>query len=248
MSADDPVVFRCSTRADGTLSLSDLLRVSELIEDGALCLLPSDSSYALTGSPIEPGLTDELDEILMRDGLEMSLAFGSYRKTTEYAEFTHKGRLFAGAFMPGGLTFITQALGPALEKFANKRLHARNGKIGVRLTDSRTESQIAFEADLPLPTTPVRADGRETRTAEEALAFVLSRYRELGITRDLVVVDGNVQYSGRLSTVVNEVDTAGLPSLHVIRVGALDLETITPFALDRCNYESVLGPDWKPDS
>lgn len=68
--------FECEVQPQGFLRFTDVSRVVEHIQAGDLCLLPSDSSYILTGLATERGVTQDVDKVLQREGLEMSLASG----------------------------------------------------------------------------------------------------------------------------------------------------------------------------
>lgn len=230
--------FECWVRPEGYLRFADIEKVIEYIEAGDLCLLPSDSAYVLTGLFTVEGVTDDLDAILDRRGLAMSLAFGSFRKAEAFAELSPKARLFMRELTPGGLTFVAKASGLARAGFARTRLHAP-GTLGVRLTESRVETQLAYELDQPLTTTPVRdPDGHELVEANEALDHVLPRLAAMASRRRLAVIHGTVAYPRRLSTVVAETTAAGLPQLRVLRQGAIELSEITA-AARRCQYEDV---------
>src|SRR4051794_30286879 len=90
----------------GFLRFTDVSRVVEHIEAGDLCLLPSDSSYILTGLATERGVSQDVDSVLQRQGLEMSLAFGSLRLARRWADMSTMAVRFLGELTPGGLTFV----------------------------------------------------------------------------------------------------------------------------------------------
>jgi tRNA A37 threonylcarbamoyladenosine synthetase subunit TsaC/SUA5/YrdC len=230
--------FECEVQPQGFLRFMDVSRVVEHIQAGDLCLLPSDSSYILTGLATERGVTQDLDTVLQRKGLEMSLAFGSLRLARRWAEMSTMAVSFVGQLTPGGLTFVAPPTSAAMRGLATSRLNAA-GTIGVRLTESRVETQLAYEIEQPLTSTPVRhADGSEAVTAEEALAIVAARVSELRTKRRLGMVVGTVPYPGRLSTVVEEVGQGGLSRIRLLRDGAIPLETIRRVAR-ACRYEGV---------
>jgi tRNA A37 threonylcarbamoyladenosine synthetase subunit TsaC/SUA5/YrdC len=230
--------FEFEVQPLGVLRFADASRVVEHIQAGDLCLLPSDSSYILTGLATERGVTDDLDRILEREHLAMSLTFGSMRLARRWANMSVMAASFVGQLTPGGLTFVAAPTSAAVAGLATSRLHA-SGTIGMRLTESHVETQLAYEIEQPLPSTPVRrADGSETATAEEALAIVAARMSQLPIKRRLGVVVGTVPYPGRLSTVAQEVRAGGLSRIRVLREGAIPIETIRTVAR-ACRYEDV---------
>jgi tRNA A37 threonylcarbamoyladenosine synthetase subunit TsaC/SUA5/YrdC len=232
--------FECKVQSQGFLRFIDIGRVVEHLESGDLCLLPSDSSYTLTGLPTEPGVSRDLDVVLQRNQLEMSLAFGSLRMARRWVEMSDMAARFVGALTPGGLTFVGPPMSVGGRGLATKRLHAPAGTIGVRLTESRVETQLAYEIEQPLTSTPVRLpDGSEARTAEEALDVVADRILALESGRRLSMIVGKVLYPGRLSTVVTqEIHPGRLARIRVLREGAISLATIRRVASD-CRYEGV---------
>lgn len=230
--------FECEVQPQGFLRFTDVSRVVEHIQAGELCLLPSDSSYVLTGLATERGVTDDVDTVLQREKLEMSLAFGSLRLARRWAEMSTMAVRFVGQLTPGGLTFVAPPTSAAMRGLATSRLNAP-GTIGLRLTESRVETQLAYEVEQPLTSTPVRGpDGSEAATAEEAMAIVARRVSDLPSKRRLATVVGTVSYPGRLSTVAQEVRHGGLRRIRVLRQGAIALETVRRVARD-CRYEDV---------
>jgi len=225
----------------GFLRFHHVNRVVEHIQAGGLCLLPSDSSYILTGLPTRSGVTQDLDVVLQRDGLEMSLAFGSMREMHQWVDLSDMALKFVGRLTPGGLTFVAPPSTGARRGHAAARLHAPRGNIGIRFTESRVETQLAYEVDQPLTSTPVRhPDGSATRTAEEALAVIADGVSALPSRRELCVIVGSVSDPGRLSTVAQETSHYGLHRIRVLRKGAIPIETIRRVALE-CRYEGVDG-------
>lgn len=231
--------FEFSVEPQGFLRFRYLSRVVEHIQAGDLCLLPSDSSYILTGLPTAPGVGVDLDTVLQRKGLAMSLSFGSLRAVRNWANISEMALKFVGALTPGGLTFVAPPSTEALRGHATNRLHASLGTIGIRLSESRVETQLAYEVEQPLTSTPVRhPDGSETRTAEEALAVVAERVLALPGKRRLCIIVGPVLYPGRWSTVAQEVRQKGLNRIRVLREGAIPLSTVRQVARE-CRYEDV---------
>lgn len=232
--------FSFDLEPKGFLRFSGIERVVEHINAGDLCLLPSDSAYVLTGLPSEPGLSSDLDIILRRAGLPMSLAFGSLRMASRWVVMSSMARRLVGELTPGGLTFVAQPGTAAKRGFAAARLNAP-GTIGVRLTESRIETQLSYELEQPITTTPVRlSDGSLALTSDEALSVVSARMAELGSERRLGMLIGSVPCPGRLSTVVAEESVKGaLSRLVIVRQGAISLDRLREVARD-CQFDDVV--------
>ncbi len=231
-------VLSCAVKPNGQLFVGDAVALTDHLEAGNLCLLPSDSAYVLAGSPVVPNVTADIDLVLERAGLEVPLAFGSFRMARRWAEFSRAAERFFGAVAPGAITFVTNATSNARAGLSRSRLHA-SGTIGVRLTESIVETQLSTELDGPLTTTPVRSNGHVIVDAEGALAVVGPRLQADFKRRQLAVVRGDVLRPGRVSTVVEEVEVQGLLELHVRRLGALGLEDVERIAAT-CLYNRVV--------
>lgn len=230
--------FEVEVEPQGFLRSGHVSRIVEHIKAGDLCLLPSDSSYILTGLPTVRGVGSDIDAVLQRNKLAISLAFGSLSMVQRWVDMSTMAVGFVGELTPGGLTFVAPPTSAALQGLATSHLHAP-GTIGVRLTESRVETQLAYEVAQPLTSTPVRRpDGSEAETAEEALAIVGDRVSQLRSKRRLGIIVGTVLYPGRLSTVTQEVRHAGLRRIVVLREGAIPLEAVRRVAL-ACRYEDV---------
>ena len=227
--------FICDTKQE--LKQDDVDKIVELLKDGGLCILPSDSSYILTGFVTEPKVSRDIDLLLERNGAPMSLAFGDLKKVTEKIDFHNQAYTFFKKLTPGGLTFVAQPIKKYFDNFSRNCLYA-DGSIGVRLTESMIERQIA--TCLPIPSAPIRnSDGMEISTVKEAWEIIAGRSTKLHSTRKIAVVDSFVKYPSRLSTVVKEELQNGYWYIKVIREGAISTENIQKVALE-CKYKGVI--------
>ena len=233
--------FSCKATQQG-LSSSDFERVIAIIRDGGLCILPSDSSYVLTGRVTEQGITNDIDILLKRNGMKMPLAFSSLRQINTYMKLSNMAHHFLKRLTPGGLTLVAL---PEVDEFIGVSCAYLNadGTIGVRLTDSLVERQLAD--DFPLPSTPIRdANNHEVLTAEEALAIIQDRLSLINKPRRIALIDGPVPYPSGLSTVVKEVQYHGYWNIVVIRQGRIPMDVIKKTAI-ACQYEGILLSEGK---
>lgn len=230
----------CEVSSQGLLHRTDAIQVVQLIKEGALCVLPSDSSYVLTGLPTVRGFTGDLDTVLERNRMPMSLAFGDLEQADDLISLSTMAQDFIRRLTPGGLTFVARPRPDDMRAFALRRLNAPEGTVGVRLTESPVETQIAHELYYPLPSTPVRrSDHAEVCTVNEALSTIADRVSRLQSPRKIAVIDGPVPYPGRLSTVVREEQYQGLWRIVITREGAISRDKIAQVAAD-CMYEDVI--------
>lgn len=211
--------------------------IKEFMRVGGLCILPSDSSYILTGLLTIRGVGEDIDTLLDRHGLSMSLAFGNLKQVTDHMDLSNKAYSFIESLTPGGLTFVAHPQKAMMQKYSIKHLYA-DGTIGIRLTQSEVETQLANF--FPFPSTPIRSsDGNEISSAQEALDIVMNRMSQIPIARRIALIVGEVEFPKRLSTVVREIKEEESYYIEIIREGAISSEIIRDVAI-RCNYKGVI--------
>ena len=220
-----------------SLNDRDYNEIYAYMKNGDLCILPSDSSYTLTGIPTLPGVTKAVNDLLKRNSLNMSLVFGSIEQAAQITQLSNMAYRFIDKLTPGGLTFVARMSNNGFAKLAAQRLYT-DGTIGIRLSESEVERQLAKE--FPLPTTPIRNDqGIEVSALNEAISIIRSRIESSGVTKGIVAVDGEVSHHRRLSTVVQEVLQDGFWYIKILRDGAIKREVIEETALS-CNYRGLV--------
>lgn len=227
--------FICNAKQE--LKQQDVDRIIAFLKEGGLCILPSDSSYVLTGLVTVPGVSKDIDLLLERNGAPISLAFGSLTKISEKMDFSNQAYEFFRRLTPGGLTFVAHPIRKAFNNLSEKYLYA-DGTIGVRLTESLIETQIADY--FPMPSAPIRnSDYVEISTAEEAWETIAARSTKLHNSRKIILIDAFVKNPGRLSTVVKEKLQNGYRYIKLIREGAISTESIRKVAFE-CKYKGVI--------
>ena len=227
--------FICDAKQE--LKQHDIDKIIELFKEGGLCILPSDSSYILTGLVTDQKVSRDIDLLLERNGTPMSLAFGDLRKVAEKMDFHNQAYEFFKKLTPGGLTFVAYPIKKAFNNLSKNCLYT-DGTIGVRLTESLIETQIADF--FPMPSAPIRnSDRLEVSTAKEAWEIIAGRSTKLHSPRKIALVDGFVKYPRRISTVVKEELQNGYWYIKIIREGAISTENIQKVALE-CKYKGVI--------
>lgn len=213
-------------------------KIEELLKAGGLCILPSDSAYTLTGLITCPGVTDDIDTILNRNGLAMSLAFHSMEQVTDRIIVSECARKVLERLMPGALTFVLKTQNPELLKASKKLLNVTDGiTIGVRLSESPVETQLAEY--FPLPTTPIRKEGNLIVKSKAAFAEIKEQLSGLSAyNRKIAWIKGKVPFPKRLSTVIVELENNGKYYLIIRRSGAIDRESVEKIAQES-GYEDV---------
>ena len=229
--------FYCSVSQDGALSPSDADRLLKIMNEGGLCILPSDSSYMLTGYIMIKGVVEDINLLLEREEKNMSLSFHDFDQFSENFELSDMARDFINRLAPSGLTFVSQPVDDVTGNHYARKLNT-DGTIGIRLSGSRAERQLAKA--FPIPTVPIRKpDHSETGSLNEALEIIGSRYAKLSRYRYLAGVDGPVLHCGEVSTVVEEKEIDGRWYIVILREGVIPKEKIESVAVE-CEYAGVV--------
>lgn len=230
--------FHCKVSQDGALSLSDVGRLIKIMRKGGLCILPSDSSYMLTGNIMVKGVVDDINLLLERPKGNMSMSFHDFDQFSGYFELSDMACDFINRLTPGGLTFVSQPVDDVTGNHFARKLNT-DGTIGIRLSGSRVERQLA-EA-FPIPTVPIRKpDLSETGSLDEALDVIGSRYLRLSRSRYLAGVDGPVLHCGNVSTVVKEEEIGGSWYIVILREGVIPKDKIESVAVE-CKYSGIVN-------
>lgn len=233
-------VFECKVGPHG-LDPEDISTINCILQKGGMCILPSDSSYILTGRINVPGIAYDIDKLLERDHMAMSLCFNSVEQVQTMTELSNLASSFIKRFIPGGLTFIARPTSKShIMGFLN-RINVYDGTIGIRISESLAETQMAKA--FPTPSTPIRdKDLKEISDADEALKIVSYQMIKKQRIRDLVLIRGDVLHPGLLSTVVKEIEKDGYLTIEILRKGIIPVEEIRQAARD-CFYDEIIVPD-----
>lgn len=230
--------FHCVVSQEGGLLSSDVNRIIKIMREGGLCILPSDSSYILTGNIMVKGVAEDIDFLLERQRTDMSLAFNNFNQFSEDFELSDMAHDFINKLTPGGLTFVSQPTDDVTGNRFARKLNT-DGTIGIRLSESIVETQLA--KDFPIPTTPIRkSDHTETATLEEALEIIGKRYAQLSKYRCLAGVVGSVLHCGEVSTVVKEEKINGGWYIRILREGIISRDNVESVAIE-CKYKGIIG-------
>ena len=218
-------------------NFEDVEKVTRFLQNGGLCVLPSDSAYVLTGLVTVEGVSHDIDLLLDRKGLPMSLAFGGLRHITDRIDFNNQAYNFFKKLTPGGLTFVGVPKKKLFYNLSENCLYA-DGTIGVRLTESIIETQIADF--FPIPSCPIcDCIGKPITTADEVWPIIEERIVKSPVSRKFAFIIAPVKKPGQLSTVVREKKQNGYRYIEIIRRGTISYEDIYRTALE-CKYKGVI--------
>lgn len=226
---------------NGLLTPTHLKEVTKFMKNGGLCVLPSDSAYILTGllSLDNNKMTKDLDTLLERNGMKMSLSISDENSAAQRMQLSNMAYNFIKQVKSEGITFVADPRNDTLNKFSKDRLMTTDGTIGIRISRSPVEVQLAKQ-NLMFPSTPIRDNsGKVVCTLKEAEKIVRERLTNTGINRDVGLIEGVVPYPGDLSTVVKEEYYNGFWFLRIIREGTITHDRVKSVALE-CQYKGIL--------
>lgn len=234
--------YLCKADSDGVISSIDVDYIVKLMREGGLCILPSDSSYILTGNFMGKDVMKDIKFLLARDdNQEFSLAFNNYNQVIRDFDLNIMAEGFIKELTPGGLTFVAEANDEFMGQQSAQKLYT-DGTIGIRLTDSKVETQLACQ--FPIPTAPIRDSKTDEATSnlEDAIKIVNEQYIKLMKYRKFAAVNGMVAHCGEVSTVVKEeyVENEGY-YIIILREGIIPREKIEKVA-QKYNYVGVKDP------
>ena len=232
------IVFQCE---EEQLDSKQIEEIRKVLNDGGMCILPSDSTFILTGYLQHKGMTDDLDKVLERNGLQISMAFASLGQVCKKMKLTDMGRKFVKRLSPDGLTFVAS---PSYHysTFSKTQLHA-DGTVGMMISRSKVERELAKVN--PIPTTPIRDEANEeVFNTGEAIQIIEERMKKYQVVRPIAVVDGVVPHPGRLSTVVKEERHNGLWRIVVLRENSISFDAIDRVA-KQCGYTGTVRREWR---
>lgn len=192
-----------------------LRRIGALLRDGGVIVYPTETFYGLGAVP---SLDDAVRRVFLIKGREGAKALPLIAADTEAArravsDWPTEADRLSGEFWPGPLTLLLPAA-----SFLPPAVHARTGKIAVRVSSHPVARALAAAAGGLLVSTSANLAGEPACTDPEELSETL-----------LARVDGMV-LSGRLP--------GGLPSTIVdlcsqppglVRAGCLPWERISEF-------------------
>ena len=228
-------VFRLRNRGD-LLPPGEIYQIRRTLNHGGLCLLPSDTCYALAANPMRKGVAELIDLVLDRNKQKIALSFASQIMVERYVDLgVQEYRLLDAADRNMPLTVvapISRRLAPNVQASLPEALFTK-GELGIRLPASWVERQISSEMDGPITTAAIYyEDGSSVRNFEDAIAVVLT-----GLTRaqrddvPLVAVRHPTIKARDVSSVVGFPDDPdGKRLMIVYREGAVERKRLVELA------------------
>jgi len=201
---------------------SYLFEVRRILNSGGLCVVPSDTCYALVGIPMLKGVGDAIRAILDKGSTPISVTFGTQKLAERFVEFNRANLKIIDDYSPGPLTIVAALRADVSDQHAkllNEALMNPKREIGVRFPDSPAELQLSSELERPLTTTAIMyRNGLPVRSFDDALDIVLEGAARHGLDRGICAIRRKeAKFVGELSTVVEaEVNSFDGGSKYII--------------------------------
>lgn len=212
----------------GLLSESDGRRVADVLRRGGFVVLPSDTAFSVAALPTNATIVGRINDLLRRPDLPVSLAFGHVRDVRRWVRPDPVVERLVEEFCPGPITVVCRGASNIPDVLLNQTVASRNRTIGVRLSGSPVERQVAALTAYPVTTVAVRVPetGALVKSLSEALHMIRDRVR----SDAWCAIDGDIDVE--LHSTVVEVVRDDRRVLHR-RAGAI------PFARIRAVADSV---------
>ena len=188
-------------------------QAAQVIADGHLVVLPTDTVYGLVCDPRQPRAVERIYQVKRRDRtMPLALLLHDMSQAMTYAHGAPELAVLAMQhFWPGALTVVVRACGADL-KSATRAVRANKNTVGLRLPAHVIPRLVAGEMGCALASTSAnRSTHPAPVTAEEALADMD------GLVT--LLLDAGRAPLGEESTVVN---FAAAPP-RILRLGAVPL-------------------------
>lgn len=192
---------------DGFIERSQIFAIRKHLEAGGLCIVPSDTSYALVGLPFIRGVTADINTLLDKGSQQVPLTFGTQPLAERFVIFDRAHLQLIDTFTPGPITIVAtirKDLPPPMKREAIAKVLNTVDTVGVRFPRSVVENQISAELERPLTTSAILyRDHSPVKNFVDALDIVTDAMETTGIERSLIGIrrKSNIR-QGSLSTVV----------------------------------------------
>lgn len=138
-------------------------KVADIVREGGVVVLPTDSSYALVCRLDDKAAVDRIRQIRQIDERHLlTLLCRDLREVGSYARVDNAAYRLLKTATPGAFTFILQAT----REVPRRLSHPSRKTIGLRVPDNRIDHALLEELEEPLICTTVILPGEEDPLTE----------------------------------------------------------------------------------
>lgn len=213
----------------GSLLQHDLLQICQVLRNGGVAILPSDTCYSIAALPHYSNTIAEARSLFPnREHEPISLAFASPEMLERFVHISNVNRHILIELTPGPMTLVAPVK-TAFEERMRPVANVTTNTLGVRLPDSIIERQVSQALGMPITTYAIRFSGHLARyyaDAHDYIATVLQD-RDPEHAIEVIGVRGSSPQYHSHSTVVETLPRKQAGHiLNIIRDGDIDRERI----------------------
>ena len=184
----------------------------QIIKNGGLVGLPTDTVYALGADAFNREAVDKIYKIKKRDKKKPIAVFiNDPEKVEEYVDkISLAGRLMIEKFWPGALTLVFKS---SDDRFSH--LMGGTSRLGIRISPNKLLFSIVEKTGVPIPSTSANVSGRRILATASGVRYYFNGRMEL-------ILDAGKSPERFPSTVVD----ISSDQIFLNRPGALRLERI----------------------
>jgi len=223
------VVRRDERDAQGDLLPGHVTEFRRVLRAGGFVLLPSDTAYSVAAWLHSTRTRRQVNELLNREDEPISFAFPSPEVVRRWIAKNDTVDRLLKRYTPGPITVVCRA-SPLIPAVVTRDLMGSlNHTVGVRISGSAEERQVAGIGESVITTVPVLHLENERKppvaSFDEALARIRARIGAFG-GAPWCAVEGELQHP-RTSTVVEVLSRGG--SYTIKRDGVISRDEIRAF-------------------
>lgn len=225
-------------RQDEELNNSQMRAILQIIALGGVCLIPSDTGYSLATNPYNIRNVNNLRKLLPHSsGVPISLCFASRKMAKNYAIFSAKDERTFDTFSYSPITLICPVRNGIIRKNLEPVIEMLN-TIGVRISDSPVERQIAEKLNIPITTCAIRDEnGSIVRNFDDAVEVLRKRMQDINEKIPLATIKSSHIKYDKDSTILSFAN----PEVKILRIGMIDPNDIINAAKGITIYDAE---DW----
>lgn len=233
MSESSLVVRRDERDAQGKLLPKHVTAFRRVLRAGGFVMLPSDTAYSVAAWLHSTQTRRQVNDLLNREDEPISFAFPSREVVRRWIAKNDTADRLLKRYTPGPITVVCRA-SPLIPAVVTRDLMGSlNHTIGVRISASAEEQQVAGIGASVITTVPVleleKKDKPPVASFDEAIARIRARIDAFD-GAPWCAIEGELQYP-RTSTVVEVLSRGG--SYTIKRPGVITKEEIRAFLESR---------------
>lgn len=139
---------------NNTISGKQLDQVVELIKDGGVVILPTDTLYAIACDALNPKAIEKVCRLkgINPEKTNLSILCNDISMVSDYAKFDNYAFKLMKENTPGPFTFLFRAASSLPRAFKGRKI------VGIRIPDNNADREIVSSLGNPLLSTSIKFD------------------------------------------------------------------------------------------